>query len=445
MLLSRRALCTRVLKRCRRDQQKTCVSSCSAACALRDAAPDLVCCQWPSVAATSASPASEEFNIPVVYHSQRSREQQHEMLSAWKDAMQRSDAIQRAQQQQKKECSLPMDMECGCKTKREEEEKEALALAEAQAKKQQQQQQLLEQERLRKEAEMMAATTPALQVEVINSAAQSKQLPQQMQMSFHRRHLPLDCIAFSSPEGRKLFVEALNSSQNHMQIYFPLAEQFITQAEPAYCGLSTLAMCLNALQIDPGRLWKGAWRWFSEELFDCCTSLSVAKEKGISLSEFICLARCNGVMTSDVRANEDFTLDQFREIVKKSCATNNQIVVLNYSRKVLGQTGDGHFSPIGGYHEERDMVLLLDVARFKYPPHWVKLSLVHAAMQRIDESSGKPRGLVVLKEGAHATGPTLVKNMVLSADPSMPVRPAPKVCCSTEKALESARHIVNNP
>jgi hypothetical protein len=87
-------------------------------------------------------------------------------------------------------------------------------------------------------------------------------------------------------------------------------------------------------------------------------------------------------------------------------------------------------------------VLLLDVARFKYPPHWVKLSTVYAAMQRVDESSGRPRGLVVLKESAHATGPTLVKNMVLSADPSMPVKPAPRVCCSSPTALESARHIV---
>uniref|UniRef100_M4B2P0 glutathione gamma-glutamylcysteinyltransferase n=1 Tax=Hyaloperonospora arabidopsidis (strain Emoy2) TaxID=559515 RepID=M4B2P0_HYAAE len=208
-----------------------------------------------------------------------------------------------------------------------------------------------------------------------------------IQSSFHRRHLPQDCIAFSSPEGRTLFTEAITSSDpNYMQIYFPLAEQFTTQGEPAFCGLATLAMCLNALQIDPGRLWKGPWRWFSEELFDCCTSLLVAKEKGISMSEFICLARCNGVMTVEYRATSSLTLEQFRAIVKHSCATSSEIIVLNYSRQVLGQSGDGHFSPIGGYHVERDMVLLMDVARFKYPPHWVKLSQVFKAMQRVDHS-----------------------------------------------------------
>ncbi|KAE9310816.1 hypothetical protein PF008_g20364 [Phytophthora fragariae] len=322
---------------------------------------------------------------------------------------------------QEDECQLPMDMECGCKTKREKErqEREALQLEEDN-------QQQLEHD---KRHHAMVQKSPAAGV----------------QSSFHRRHLPQDCIAFSSVEGRKLFTEALNSSSNYMQIYFPLAEQFITQAEPAYCGLATLAMCLNALEIDPGRLWKGPWRWFSEELFDCCTSLSVAKEKGISMSEFICLARCNGVLTEEFRATSDLTLEHFRDVVKHSCATSSEIVVLNYSRKVLGQTGDGHFSPIGGYHAERDMVLLMDVARFKYPPHWVKLSRVFEAMQKIDTSMDLPRGLAVLREGAHATGPTLVKQQLFHCDEQMavPVAPAPQPCCYSSAAVEAARRMAD--
>ncbi|KAG6584559.1 putative glutathione gamma-glutamylcysteinyltransferase [Phytophthora cinnamomi] len=329
--------------------------------------------------------------------------------------------------QQQDECQLPMDMECGCKTKREKERQEQEALQRAEQRRVEQTQGNQQREHDRMHA--MVQKAPAVQ------------------SSFHRRHLPQDCIAFSSPEGRKLFTEAINSSgsSNYMQIYFPLAEQFITQAEPAYCGLATLAMCLNALQIDPGRLWKGPWRWFSEELFDCCTSLSVAKEKGISMSEFICLARCNGVLTEDYRATSDFTLEQFRDIVKHSCATSSEIVVLNYSRKVLGQTGDGHFSPIGGYHAERDMVLLMDVARFKYPPHWVKLSRVFDAMQRIDQSMDLPRGLVILREGAHATGPTLVKQQLIHCDEQMaaPVAPAPQPCCYSSAAVEAARRMAD--
>ena len=36
-----------------------------------------------------------------------------------------------------------------------------------------------------------------------------------------------------------------------METYFPLSEHFITQADPAFCGLGSLTMILNALAIDP--------------------------------------------------------------------------------------------------------------------------------------------------------------------------------------------------
>jgi len=46
-------------------------------------------------------------------------------------------------------------------------------------------------------------------------------------------------------------------------------------------------------------------------------------------------------------------------------------VICNLGRGVLGQTGDGHFCPIGGYNIEARKVFCFDTARFKYPPHWV--------------------------------------------------------------------------
>jgi hypothetical protein len=46
-----------------------------------------------------------------------------------------------------------------------------------------------------------------------------------------------------------------------LEVYFRLAEQFRTQDEPAFCGLSTLTMVLNSLAVDPKKVWKGVWRW----------------------------------------------------------------------------------------------------------------------------------------------------------------------------------------
>lgn len=69
--------------------------------------------------------------------------------------------------------------------------------------------------------------------------------------SLYRRPLPPPAIAFSSKEGRQLFQEAM--LEGTAESFFPLMEQFHTQSEPAFCGLSSLAMVLNALQIDPGK------------------------------------------------------------------------------------------------------------------------------------------------------------------------------------------------
>jgi Phytochelatin synthase len=34
---------------------------------------------------------------------------------------------------------------------------------------------------------------------------------------------------------------------------------------------------MNALEVDPKRTWKGAWRWFSEDMLDCCRPLEEVK------------------------------------------------------------------------------------------------------------------------------------------------------------------------
>ena len=174
-----------------------------------------------------------------------------------------------------------------------------------------------------------------------------------------------------------------------MNCYFGLAAQFRTQDEPAFCGLSTLVMVLNTLEIDPKKVWKGPWRWYHENMLDCCVPLDVASKTGITIEEFACLASCNTLCVKINRADATASEEAFRNTVKNLTKVDNKVVVLSYSRKVLDQTGDGHFSPVGGYHPERDLVLVLDTARFKYPPHWVPLSLIFEAMQAKDPDTGK--------------------------------------------------------
>jgi len=214
--------------------------------------------------------------------------------------------------------------------------------------------------------------------------------------SFFRRELPDLCISLSSAEGKRLFSEALVDGR--AEACFPLLEQFTTQSEPAYCGLASLTMILNALGVDPGRVWKGPWRWYHEDMLDCCEPLDVIKKRGVPMEKLARLARCNGLAVDMKRGNE-MNPAAFRSLVDGVCeqkGRKGQYLILGYSRKVLGQTGDGHFSPIAAYHRADDMVLILDTARFKYPPHWVKMGTLVEAMNTIDKDTGRYRGYLLL-------------------------------------------------
>lgn len=218
-------------------------------------------------------------------------------------------------------------------------------------------------------------------------------------MSFYRRPLPPEQVAFAGPEGRRLFREAL--AEGHMEGWFALAEQFHTQSEPAFCGLGTLVVALNALAIDPGRAWKGPWRWYGEEMLDCCVSLETVKRTGLTLDQVACLARCNGARATVTRAS-DTDVAAFRKMLDDITADPAAgVLAVGYSRRLLGQTGDGHYSPIGGYHAARDLALVLDVARFKYPPHWVPVPTLFTAMRAVDPDTGRARGWLHLARGAH--------------------------------------------
>jgi glutathione gamma-glutamylcysteinyltransferase len=217
-----------------------------------------------------------------------------------------------------------------------------------------------------------------------------------MSQTLYRRPLPTDATEFSSAAGRQLFAEALASGG--LDGYFRLAEQFHTQAEPEFCGLGSLVVALNALGIDPGRLWKGPWRWFSEELLDCCVSLDQVRRRGLDLDEVACLARCNGAAVNMFRAETSDAAAWRSSLI--AAARGDGVVIASYDRAGLDQTGSGHFSPIGGYHAARDLVLVLDVARFKYPPHWISAERLWQAMHAIDPATGRSRGWIALQRRA---------------------------------------------
>jgi len=110
-----------------------------------------------------------------------------------------------------------------------------------------------------------------------------------------------------------------------------------------------------------------------------------------------------------IRFNES-TLEKFREDIKRVTSSTGEFLIACYNRKHVGQTGTGHFAPVAGYHEASDKVLLLDVARFKYPPHWVTVPLLFGAMKDIDPDTEKPRGYFLLSGQTNQTPNALLNN-----------------------------------
>lgn len=118
------------------------------------------------------------------------------------------------------------------------------------------------------------------------------------------------------------------------------------------------------------------------------------KKNGITFDNFACLAKCH--CDVQVKRGHEFTFEEFKKDVEMVTSTSDTFMVLSFSRKVLGQTGDGHFSPIGAYNAQHGKVLILDTARYKYPSYWCPIETVFESMNPIDVETGRPRGYFLL-------------------------------------------------
>ncbi|KAJ2819217.1 hypothetical protein IWW50_005534 [Coemansia erecta] len=236
--------------------------------------------------------------------------------------------------------------------------------------------------------------------------------PSSPKLTFYRRELPEDLVSFTSADGRKLFKESLN--EGYAEGYFNLAGNFTVQSEPAYCGPSSLAMVLNALEVDPGRTWKGIWRWYSDELLESCRTESDLKANGITYDQFLCLASSHAHVITKRGATA--SREEFLRDIKYVTQRDDVFMVLSFARAVLGQTGDGHFSPIGAYHPGSNRALVLDSARYKYPSWFCDVDKLYDSLQPVDPETNLPRGYFLISRRDSRLDPGLLASPQLKSD-----------------------------
>lgn len=265
-------------------------------------------------------------------------------------------------------------------------------------------------------------------------------------LSFYKRSEPKLGINFLSNRSKTMLKDTIE--QKTSGPFFPLIDQFITQNDPSYCGISNMVILLNALKVDPGRKWKGIWRWYYEENIKCCDTEKI-KDYGMTIGDFASILICNNVKSKiyrpvsqkyplslitpdlnkinykkqekelfdDLTENEYTCIkhekgchnkdhkkvvfniastDLFRTLVYASTKFNSFFLLCTLGRGALGQTGDGHFTPIAAYHKDSDYGLLLESARFKYNSRWYKTEDIYKSLIKNDSITERSRGFLLI-------------------------------------------------
>ena len=214
--------------------------------------------------------------------------------------------------------------------------------------------------------------------------------------------LPPSLTDLSSDDGEAYLIES-----HALAAYFPISANFVTQKTQAFCGVASTVMVLNALRAPAPTTPEYApfHTYTQDNVLDDETDKAVPREtiarQGMTLDQLGAFIAAHGVAT-DVRHAGEAGVEAFRAEARAALSTRDHYVVINYLRKALGQEIGGHISPLGAYDEKTDRFLVMDVARYKYPPVWVKASDLFDAMNTTDMVSGKTRGYVLVAKDAAA-------------------------------------------
>lgn len=204
-------------------------------------------------------------------------------------------------------------------------------------------------------------------------------------------------LSMKSPAG----LERLKQSK-YKADYWILSAHFATQVTQTLCSVATGATILNALgvkrPVDPVY---DPYPYFTQTNY-YNDAVNKIRTRDVTLTEGMTLQMATKAMRvhgADVEAfhAESVTLEQFRKDVIENLKTAGNFVAVNYQRLNIGQPKGAHFSPIGAYHEATDTFLIMDVARYKFPPVWVRAEDLFAGMNTQDSEVTKSRGYILIR------------------------------------------------
>jgi len=206
--------------------------------------------------------------------------------------------------------------------------------------------------------------------------------------------------------------------------YPNLSSAFLTQATQTFCGLASSTMVLNA--DETSRVLRPITKPYEPfHYYTQCNLLNDTVREKIDTQKILRggmeLTEINYILSNQPSTEaaqcfhaSDATIENFTEKeevldhcdvrktkagalaeLKNGLSTPGQYVIINFA-KAPYETRGGHFSPLAAYHKASDSFLIMDVARYKYPPFWIKADALWDSMRSIDNDSGKARGFIIL-------------------------------------------------
>lgn len=201
-------------------------------------------------------------------------------------------------------------------------------------------------------------------------------------------------VHFNSVAGRKLFAKAVN--HKGMNIYYTLSQHHASGQSDKQM-LPSLSIVLSALNVKKN--FSGTIELSNESVFQ----------------EFAYAARNCGLevdVVSSVTASTG--MECFRQAVKASTMSQDNVIVCYYTREALQQDCCGHFGIVSGYYKEKDLILLSDDVS---PTRWISVGVIWKTMFDLvatEPPSRQMKGYFVLRKPENSPSITMSVNPKVS-------------------------------
>jgi hypothetical protein len=182
--------------------------------------------------------------------------------------------------------------------------------------------------------------------------------------------------------------------------FFLLQGGLDAQINQAYCAVASAAAVINSFRpfksVPVERVYFPYHYATQENLFNECVQDTVIFRNetfdglltapgGLSLEQLQKLMECFDFNVTALFVDPaNVTMDDVRQQLEEALMNPSKRVIVNFDRRSLGQDGGGHFSPLGSYSKKEDSFLIMDVAKYKYPPVWVPTERLYISLATED-------------------------------------------------------------